>query len=112
MPKKVKKIKKSVAIKKGKKPAVKRKKAAKAKVTKPIGRVTHYYGGIGVAIIKFNKAVPVGAMLHYKGATTDFKKVAGSMQFNHKEVKKALKGKQIGIKVPKRVREGDEVFEV
>lgn len=87
-----------------------KKKALKA--PKPVGKVTHYYGGIKVAIIKFNKAVPVGALLHYKGVTTDFKKVVGGMQYNHKEVKKALKGKQMGIKVPKRVREGDEVFEI
>lgn len=88
------------------------KKARATKILKPVGRVTHYYGGIKVAIIKFNKAVKVGAMLHYKGATTDFKKVAASMQFNHKEIKKAPKGKQVGIKVPKKVREGDEVFEI
>jgi len=101
MPKKIKKTKKQAV-----------RKIVKIKVSKPIGRVTHYYGGIGVAIIKFNKPVSVGAMLHYKGATTDFKKAAGSMQFNHKEIKKASKGKQIGIKVPKRVREGDEVYEI
>ena len=33
------------------------KKVAKEK---PIGKVTHYYGGIGVAIVKFNKAVKKG----------------------------------------------------
>ena len=99
-------------IRKAKRKVTRLKKAVKLKVPKPVGRVTHFYGGIKVAIVKFNKAVKVGAMLHYKGATTDFKKAAGAMQFNHKEVKKAIKGKQIGIKVPKRVREGDEVFEI
>jgi hypothetical protein len=60
--------------------------------------------------VKFKQAVRIGAELHYKGATTDFKEVAKSMQFDHEAVKTAPKGKQIGIKVKKRVREGDEVY--
>jgi hypothetical protein len=87
-------------------------KAPKAKkAPKPIGAVTHFYGKIGVAIVKFNKAVPVGTELHYKGATTDFKEVAGSMQYDHKPIEEAPKGKEIGIKVKQHVREGDEVYE-
>ncbi len=60
--------------------------------------------------MKFNKKVPAGAKLHYKGATTDFADVAKSMQYDHKEIKTAPKGKQIGIKVKKRVREEDRVY--
>ena len=81
-----------------------------AKASKPIGVVTHFYTHISVAIVKFNKKVPAGVKLHYKGATTDFIEAAKSMQFNHVEVKTAPKGKQIGIKTKKRVREGDSVY--
>ena len=80
------------------------------KLAKPIGVVTHFYTAIKVAIVKFKKPVHAGSELHYKGATTDFKEVAKSMQFDHEAVKVAPKGKQIGIKVKKRVREGDEVY--
>src|SRR5579859_3289734 len=97
-------------LKKSKKKAAKKKPAAKkTKAPKHAGVVTHFYGEIGVAIIKFNKKVPVGVRLAFKGATTDFEDVVKSMQFDHKPIEMAPKGKEVGIKVKKRVREGDKV---
>ena len=78
---------------------------------KPIGAVTHYFGKLGVAIVKFNKAVEAGMKLKFKGATTDFEEVIKSMQFDHKEIDKAKKGQEVGIKVGDKVREGDMIFE-
>ncbi len=78
---------------------------------KPIGKVTHYYGGIGVAIIKFNKEVEVGEDVHFKGSSTDFSQKIESMQYDHKDIKSAKKGQEVGIKTDEKVREGDEVFE-
>ena len=117
--KKTKKVSKKKVIAK-KKPLAKKKKAVKKKVVakkstkakgglKPIGKVTHFYTEIMVAIIKFNKKVPVGVELYFKGATTDFKDTAKSIQYDHKPIAVAPKGKQVGIKVKKRVREGDKV---
>ncbi len=80
-----------------------------AKTPKPIGEVTHFYTEIGVAIVKFKQNVPTGAALYFKGATTDFREVAKSMQYEHEMVAVAKKGKLIGIKVKKRVRPGDKV---
>ena len=82
----------------------------KAQEVKPIGEVTHYYGGIGVAIVKFNKEVALGTRARFHGATTDFEQVLDSMQYDHKEVNSAPKGKEIGIKVQDKVRDGDKVF--
>ena len=79
---------------------------------KPIGEVTHFYKNIGVAVVKFSKAVSVGDTVHFRGATTDFTQKLKSMQFDHEEVDKAKKGKEIGIKVDERVRIGDEIFPV
>ena len=79
---------------------------------KPIGEVTHFYINIDVAVVKFNEAVSVGDTVHFKGATTDFTQEVKSMQFDHKEVDKAEKGKDVGLKVDERVRVGDEVFPV
>lgn len=87
------------------------KKVVKVKKPKKIGKVVHYYGGIKVAIVKFNKDIKAGREVRFKGNTTDFKQTVSSMQFDHKEVKTAKKGKQIGVKVKSRVRDGDEVFE-
>jgi putative protease len=104
------KKKKTTTTSKTAKPAVD-KKAVKSKKSKKIGKVVHYYGGIKVVIIKFNKDIRIGKEVRFKGTTTDFKQVISSMQFDHKDVKTAKKGKQIGIKVKSRVRVGDGVFE-
>ena len=103
-------MKKKKAVKKKK--AAKRsvKKAPRPKVEKPVGVVTHFYTAIKVAIAKFKVPVTVGARLKFKGATTDFEMVLTSMQYNHAPVKRAKKNQQVGIKVPKRVREGDKIF--
>lgn len=99
----------------GKKKAAKANKAKApraAKGPKPIGIVTHFYGHISVAIVKFNKKVSVGTALTFKGATTDFKDVAKSMQLDHEAIPVAPKGKEVGVKVKKQVREGDRVYPV
>jgi putative protease len=88
------------------------KKAKAGNKVKPIGKVTHYYGGLGVAIIKFAKSIKIGEMLRFKGATTDFDQVVVSMQYNHKDIKGAKKGQEVGIKVAEKVREGDGIYEV
>jgi translation elongation factor EF-1alpha len=82
----------------------------KTKAEKPIGTVTHYYGGLGVAIVKFSAAVKAGTAVRFHGATTDFSQTIDSMQYDHKDIASAPKGKEIGIKVKDKVREGDEVF--
>ena len=79
---------------------------------KPIGVVTHFYTAIKVAIVKFKEPVRVGVRIKFKGATTDFEETIKSMQYDHKPVMVAPKGKQMGIKVGKRVRENDEVYAV
>jgi len=79
---------------------------------KPIGEVSHFYKGVSVAVVKFSKAVKVGETVHFKGATTDFTQKIDSMQFDHKEVDKASKGKEVGIKVDDRVRVGDKIYPV
>jgi hypothetical protein len=106
-------MKKKKSAKSNKKSAPKRasaKKAAPVKKLKPIGKVTHYYTHIKVAIVKFNTKVKTGTELYFKGATTDFTEAAKSMQFDHKPVVAAMPKKQIGIKLKKRVREGDLVY--
>ncbi len=86
------------------------KKPAKTKAEKPIGTVTHFYTGIKVAIVKFKVPVKAGSEVRFKGATTDFAQKLDSMQFDHEPVKLAKKGKMIGVKVKKRVREGDAIY--
>ena len=101
-----------VAAKKTAKATPKTKAKTKPKkAAKPIGKVVHFYRKISVAIVKFNKKVPAGITLRFRGGEADFEQVATSMQYNHKTVAAAPKGKQIGIKVKKRVHEGVLVYE-
>jgi hypothetical protein len=84
----------------------------KGPTLKPIGKVTHFYDNIGVVIVKFTKAVGLGMGVQFKGATTDFVEKIVSMQFDHKPIVLAKKNQEIGIKVSKKAREGDTVYEV
>jgi len=85
---------------------------AKEKEEKPIGEVTHYFNNIDVVIVEFSKAMNVGDSIRFKGATTDFTHKIESMQFDHKDIDKAKKGQEVGIKVGERVRTGDKVYKV
>ncbi|MBU6500425.1 MAG: translation elongation factor-like protein [Patescibacteria group bacterium] len=80
------------------------------KEQKPIGTVTHFYGNLSVAIVKFSKKVEVGTKVHFKGATTDLEEAIKSMQYDHKGIASAKKGQEVGIKVDGKVREGDLVY--
>ncbi len=108
-------VKKSAkkVVKKVTKKTVKKtvKKAVKAvKKVKPIGRVTHFFDKIKVAIVKFEKPMKVGATVVFRGKDQDFEVTIGSMQHDHKPITVAPKGKEVGIKIGKKVKEGFEVF--
>lgn len=82
----------------------------KEKAEKLMGEVTHFFGGIEVAIVKCKTPIAVGDTLHFKGATTDFALTVKSMQYDHKAIEKSKKGQEVGIKIDEKVREGDEVY--
>lgn len=86
------------------------KKAKKTKTPKPIGKVTHFYDKINVGIIKLNAVLKVGDILRFAGKKGEFVQTVTSLQFNHKPIEKAAKGKEIGMKVDQKVNEGDLVF--
>lgn len=76
----------------------------------PVGEVTHYYGGLGVAIVKFHQDLPSGKNVTFQGVTTDFSQDLESMEVDRKRVETAPQGKEVGIKVKEKVREGDRVY--
>jgi putative protease len=75
-----------------------------------VGRVTHFFSKISVAVIELKAPLAVGDTVHIKGPTTDFEQVVESMQIEHKNVQRAEAGQSIGLKVVQRVREKDMVF--
>lgn len=80
---------------------------------KLIGKVTHYFNKIGVAVIEITEdELNVGDTIHIKGHTTDFQQVVNSMQIEHKPIEKAKKGESIGMKVDSVVHEKDQVYKI
>ncbi|MEO0160736.1 MAG: hypothetical protein ABIL39_02645 [candidate division WOR-3 bacterium] len=80
---------------------------------KLIGRVTHYFNKIGVAVVEItDDELNVGDTIHIKGHTTDFQQVVNSMQIEHKPIEKAKKGESIGMKVDSVVHEKDLVYKI
>lgn len=77
-----------------------------------VGKVTHYYSKLGVAIVELSGTLSVGDRVHMKGHSTDFEQAVESMQVEHENVETAKKGDGVGLKVSEKVREGDEVFKV
>ncbi len=78
-----------------------------------IGKITHYFGKIGVAAIEITDGeVRVGDTIHVVGHTSDFTQVVESMQLDNQVVETALPGQTIGVKVPEHAREHDKVFVV
>ena len=77
---------------------------------KLIGKITHYFDKINVAIVELSGALKVGDRVHIKGSSTDFEQDISSIQIEHENMKKAKKGDAIGLKVDEKVREGDEVL--
>ncbi|MGB9748489.1 MAG: translation elongation factor-like protein [Candidatus Woesearchaeota archaeon] len=79
---------------------------------KPVGKITHYYTKIGVAVVELTDALKVGDRIHIKGAHTDFEQDVVSMQIEHKNVSEAKAKASIGLKVKDHVRNGDVVFKI
>lgn len=75
-----------------------------------VGRITHFFTKISVAVIELTAPLAVGDTIVIKGPTTDFEQVVESMQIEHENVQRAEVGQSIGLKVPQRVRENDMVY--
>ncbi len=77
---------------------------------KEIGKVTHFFDHISVAVLALADKVRVGDTVHFLGHSTDFKMEVTSLQIEHKEVKEAKKGDDVALKVTQRVHPNDKVF--
>ena len=75
-----------------------------------VGRITHFFPKISVAVIELKAALSVGDTISVKGPTTDFEQRVDSMQIEHKNVQRAERGQSVGLKVMQRVRETDMVY--
>lgn len=79
---------------------------------KLIGKISHYFSNIGVAVIELSDTLKAGEKIRIVGGETDFEQAVDSMEVDHKKVDKAKKGEGVGLKVDQKVREGYKVFKI
>jgi len=77
-----------------------------------IGKVTHYYNRIGVAVLELEDVLKVGDKVVFLGHTTDFTQEVTSLEIEHHKILLASPGMEVAIKVDEPVRSGDELFKV
>lgn len=77
-----------------------------------IGKVTHYFDRICVAVLGLTDTLHVGDMIHFLGHSTDFKQEVSSLQIEHQNVSEAKPGQDVALKVNQKVHPNDAVFKV
>lgn len=77
-----------------------------------VGKITHYYDRIGVAVVELTDNLSVGETIKISGHGREFTQQVNSMQIEHEQIQEAKKGQTIGLKVDQEVKEGDEVYRV
>jgi len=79
---------------------------------KSIGKVTHFFSKISVAVLEITNELRVGDEIHVQGHITDFTQRVTSMEIEHKMVELVGPGMEVAMEVEEYVREGDEIFKV
>ena len=78
-----------------------------------IGRVTHYYDKIGVAIVELSATLSVGDTIKFaRGGEDLFSQSVESIQIEHEKRDSANSGEVVGLKTKEPVREGADVYKV
>jgi len=88
------------------KPALRRKPATR----KRVGRISHFFTALSVAVIETEAPLRKGDRILIEGATTALKQTASSIQINRRSVQLARTGSSVGLKVRDRVRLNDVVY--
>ena len=85
---------------------------AEEKLGEEVGKVTHYFTNISVAVIELSSTLKVGDKIRIKGATSDFEQTIDSMQIEQDKIEEAKKGQSVGMKVKEHARANDVVYKV
>ena len=78
---------------------------------KVLGKITHFYGKIGVAVVDVIGEIKAGQTVKVKRkGGEEFEQVVESMQVEHKDVGIAKRGDQVGMKIDQIVKPGDIII--
>ena len=77
-----------------------------------IGKVTHYYSHLNVAVLQLTDRLKVGETIHIFGHTTDFVQKVISMEVDHQRVVVVEPGDNVAVKVVEPVHVHDLIYRV
>jgi putative protease len=77
-----------------------------------IGRITHYYSHLNVAVLELTDRLKLGETIHIFGHTTDFIQKVTSMEVDHHRVVVVEPGDNVALKVVEPVRVHDVIYRV
>ena len=77
-----------------------------------IGRVTHYYSYLSVAVLTLSDSLKLGDRIHFYGHATDFTQRISSMEIEHHSIVWVMPGDNVAIKVSQPVHVHDVVYRV
>ena len=79
---------------------------------KLIGKITHFYPKISVAVVELEDTLNVGDKISIERGEESFEQIVESMQIEHENIQQAEAGQAIGLKVTEIAKEGSQVFKV
>lgn len=77
----------------------------------PIGKVTHYYDKVGVAVVDLQSGtLKVGQQIKFKRGEEEFTQTVESLQVEHQSVLEVKAGDSFGLKVNQPTKPGTLVY--
>lgn len=77
---------------------------------KLIGKVSHYFDKINVAVVKLTAAVALGDELIFRKGEEEVMQTLESIQIDNESLQKAKAGDVVGVEVHTPVKPGTEVY--
>ncbi len=77
-----------------------------------IGKITHYYNHLSVAVLDLTGELKVGDRIHIHGHSTDFEQPVDSLEVEHQKVQSVGPKAEVALKVTGVVRKDDQVYKV
>lgn len=77
-----------------------------------IGKITHFFDKIGVAVIELEKGLKVGDKISIEKDEEAVEQVVDSMQIEKTPIQQAKAGDAVGLKVVQPVKKGADVYKV
>ena len=78
----------------------------------PVGKITHYFGKIGVGVISLSAPLAVGERIRVQAHEGPFEQTVQSLQVEHKSIPKGAPGQAVGLKLDKVAHEGNVVLRI